>query len=254
MQPGSDAVVSEGTTAPLLDVTDLSVTFGGVAAVNSLSFSVTKGEVLALIGPNGAGKTTTFHLIAGASQPDSGRIIFDGKDIGGLRPDARCRLGLARTFQITQPFQQLSVTENVMVGTMLQQKSLAAARAQAAQYIDMVGLSEKADAPARGLSTGQRKRLELARAIATRPKMLLMDEVTGGVDQKSIPGMIALVRRLRETGLTILLIEHNMRVIGEVADRAIFMNRGRKIAEGTPADIAHHPEVIDLYLGDAAHA
>jgi branched-chain amino acid transport system ATP-binding protein len=240
--------------SPLLDVHGLSVVFGGIAAVRDLAFSVTAGEIVALMGPNGAGKTTTFHLVAGAQHPTAGRILFDGRDLAGLRPDARCRLGLARTFQITQPFQELSVAENVMVGGMMHHGTLSATRAEARRYVDMVGLAEKADAPAKGLSTGQRKRLEMARAIATRPKLLLMDEVTGGIDQKSIPGMIALVRRLREHGLTIVMIEHNMRVIGEVADRAIFMNRGVKIAEGTPSEIARHPEVIDLYLGDAAHA
>ncbi|WP_342364012.1 ABC transporter ATP-binding protein [Terrarubrum flagellatum] len=240
--------------APLLEVANLSVRFGGLVAVNDLNFTVARGEIVALLGPNGAGKTTTFHLIAGAQQPTSGRIVFEGIDLSGMRPDARCRLGLARTFQITQPFHELSVVENVMVGAMQHHRVLDAARYDARRYVDMVGLAEKADQLAKGLSTGQRKRLEMARAAATRPKLLLMDEVTGGVDQKSIPGMIALVKQLRDEGLTIILIEHNMRVISEVADRAIFMNRGVKIAEGTPAEIARHPDVIDLYLGEAAHA
>jgi branched-chain amino acid transport system ATP-binding protein len=240
--------------APLLQVRGLSVLFGGIWAVRDLDLAVAPGEIVALMGPNGAGKTTTFHLVAGAEKPTRGHILFDGRDMAGLKPDARCRLGLARTFQITQPFQELTVVENVMVGAMLHHDRLATARSEARASLELVGLSDKADMPAKGLSTGQRKRLELARAMATRPKLLLMDEVTGGIDQKSIPGMIELVHRLRANGLTIILIEHNMRVIGDVADRAIFMNRGERMAEGTPAEIAAHPEVIELYLGAPAHA
>ena len=235
---------------PLLKVEGITMAFGGIVAVDNLSFSVQPGEILALMGPNGAGKTTTFHVIAGVHAPTKGRITFDGHEITDTRPDRRCRAGLARTFQITQPFDELTVVENVMVGAIAHHRSMADARVEARRYVDMVGLSERADILAKGLSTGQRKRLEMARAMATRPKLLLLDEVTGGVDMASLPGLIELVKRLRGEGLTLIIIEHNMKVITELADRAIFMNRGARMAEGTPAEIARHPEVIELYLGD----
>jgi branched-chain amino acid transport system ATP-binding protein len=237
-------------TVPLLKVEGITMAFGGIVAVDNLQFSVQPGEILALMGPNGAGKTTTFHMIAGVYTPNSGSIIFDREDITRLRPDRRCRAGLARTFQITQPFSELTVVENVMVGAIAHHASMAEARNAARRYVDMVGLSERADVLAKGLSTGQRKRLEMARAMATRPKLLLLDEVTGGVDMASVPGLIELVKRLRAEGLTLIIIEHNMKVITELADRAIFMNRGVRMAEGTPAEIARHPEVIELYLGE----
>jgi branched-chain amino acid transport system ATP-binding protein len=241
-------------TDPLLKVEGLTMAFGGIVAVDKLQFAVQPGEILALMGPNGAGKTTTFHMIAGVYTPNSGSIIFDGANITALRPDRRCRAGLARTFQITQPFSELTVVENVMVGAIAHHASMAEARSEARRYVEMVGLSERADVLAKGLSTGQRKRLEMARAMATRPKLLLLDEVTGGVDMASVPGLIELVQRLRAEGLTLIIIEHNMKVITELADRAIFMNRGVRMAEGTPAEIARHPEVIELYLGeDAGH-
>ena len=246
--------MSPGEREPLLKVERASMIFGGLVAVKDLSIELSSGEILALMGPNGAGKTTTFNMIAGALAPSTGRVLFDGRDITRMRPDGRCRAGLARTFQITQPFQELSVVENVMVGAMLHHDRLASSRDEAMSYVEMVGLAEKADAKAKQLSTGQRKRLELARAMATRPRLLLMDEVTGGVDQKSIPGLVELVQRLHREGLTLIIIEHNMRVIGELAHRAIFMNRGETIAEGTLAEIAAHPDVIELYLGEAAHA
>lgn len=237
---------------PLLKVDGLSIAFGGIRAVDDLSFQVAPGSITALMGPNGAGKTTTFHMIAGVHAPTTGRVTFDGRDITGLRPDRRCKVGLARTFQITQPFEDLSVVENVMVGAMSRHSRLSHARQDAARYVEMVGLAERMDVLAKGLSTGQRKRLELARAMATAPKLLLMDEVTGGVDQKSLPGLIDLVLGLRREGLTLIIVEHNMRVINELADHAIFMNRGVKMAEGAPAEIARHPDVVELYLGEAA--
>jgi branched-chain amino acid transport system ATP-binding protein len=238
------------TPAPLLKVDDITMAFGGIVAIDKLSLTVTAGEIVALMGPNGAGKTTTFHVIAGVHTPTSGTIVFDGEDITRLKPDRRCRAGVGRTFQITQPFAELSVVENVMVGAMPYHRTMAEARAEAPHYVDLVGLSDRADMLAKGLSTGQRKRLEMARAMATRPKLLLLDEVTGGVDMKSLPGLIELVKQLRDSGLTLIIIEHNMKAITELADRAVFMNRGVRMAEGTPAEIAEHPEVIELYLGE----
>ncbi|HRP79289.1 MAG TPA: ABC transporter ATP-binding protein [Aquamicrobium sp.] len=239
-------------SGPLLSVDSVTMTFGGIVAVDNLSLEVRQGQILALMGPNGAGKTTTFHVIAGVHKPTHGRILFQGRDITGMRPDGRCRAGLARTFQITQPFEQLSVTENIMVGARPFHASMAELRKASEAYADKVGLGDKLDTPAGGLSTGQRKRLELARAMATRPSLLLMDEVTGGVDMKSIPGLIELVKTLRTDGLTIVLIEHNMKVISELADEAIFMNRGARMVSGTPREVATDPAVVELYLGDAA--
>lgn len=238
--------------APLLKVNGITKAFGGIVAVDDLSLTVASREILALMGPNGAGKTTTFNLIAGSLIPDSGSIVFDGQDITRLKPNGRCKAGVARTFQITQPFEELSVVENVMVATMPYHAGMAEMRRDAARYVDMVGLADRPDVLAGELSTGQRKRLEMARAMATRPKLLLLDEVTGGVDQKSIPGLIDLVKLLRQEGLTIIIIEHNMGVINELSDRAIFMNRGARLASGAPAEVAAHPEVIDLYLGEGA--
>ncbi|NPD17057.1 ABC transporter ATP-binding protein [Xinfangfangia sp. D13-10-4-6] len=236
---------------PILQVDAITMRFGGIVAIDNLSLDVKQGQILALMGPNGAGKTTTFHVIAGVHRPTSGRILFQGRDITNMRPDGRCTAGVARTFQITQPFEQLSVTENIMVGARPFHSSMADLRKASEVYAHKVGLGDKLDAPAKGLSTGQRKRLELARAMATRPKLLLMDEVTGGVDMKSIPGIIDLVKSLRDEGLTIVLIEHNMKVISELADEAVFMNRGARMVSGTPHEVATDPGVVELYLGEA---
>lgn len=239
-------------TAPdiLLRVEGLTKSFGGIKAVSDLSLTVETGQILGLMGPNGAGKTTTFNMIAGYYRPDSGRIGFDGHDVTRFKPSRRCRTGIARTFQITQPFDELTVIENVMVGAMRFHASLGEARREARHFVELVGLGDSANVTSKELSTGQRKRLEMARAMATRPKLLLLDEVTGGVDQKSIPGLIELVKTLRREGLTLIIIEHNMRVIGDLADHAVFMNRGARMAAGTPEELARHPDVVELYLGE----
>ena len=241
-------------SAPLLQVDAITMRFGGIVAIDNLSLDVKQGQILALMGPNGAGKTTTFHVIAGVHKPTSGRILFQGQDITAMRPDGRCRAGVARTFQITQPFEQLSVTENIMVGARPFHHSMAELRRASEAFADQVGLGDKLDAPAKGLSTGQRKRLELARAMATRPRLLLMDEVTGGVDMKSIPGLIDLVKSLRQGGLTIVLIEHNMKVIMGVCQRIHVLDGGRSLAEGTPGEVQNDPDVRRAYLGKKAAA
>lgn len=240
--------MADGT---LLQIEDLGIRFGGLVALEAISFSVRQGEVFGLLGPNGAGKTTLFNLISGALKPSSGRILFEGRNITRAKPDRRSKLGIARTFQITQPFHELSVEENVMVGTITRHSSLTAMRREAAPYVEMVGLEHKRHALAKELSTGQRKRLELARALATRPRLLLLDEVTGGVDHASIRGLVDLVASLRDTGVTLLVVEHNMRVITELADRMVFLNRGRMLVEGAPDEVASHDDVVNLYLGSA---
>jgi branched-chain amino acid transport system ATP-binding protein len=235
--------------AALLEVRGLTKRYGGVFANQDLSFDVEPGRILGIIGPNGAGKTTLFNLITGFVRPDRGDVVFGGRRVTGLRPDVLNHLGIARTFQIQKPFPRMTAEENVMIGALARGGGLAAARAHARRCLELVGIAEKAGDLARGLSTGQRKRLEMARAMATSPRLLLLDEVTGGVDQPSIPGLIELVGRLRAEGVTLLVIEHNMRVIMELADRVVFLHLGQKLAEGPPAEIARHPDVVGLYLG-----
>ena len=239
--------------AALLEVTGLTRRFGGVYANRDISFDVEAGSIVGLIGPNGAGKTTVFNLITGFIAPDGGEVRFEGRRITGVRPDALNRSGIARTFQILRPFPRLTVEENVMVGPIAHGQTMAASREHARRCLDMVGLAHKSADLARALSTGQRKRLEMARAMATAPRLLLLDEITGGVDQPSIPGLIALVGRLRQEGATLLVIEHNMRVIMQLAEKVVFLHLGEKVAEGTPQEIARHPKVVELYLG-RAHA
>ena len=237
--------------AALLEVRGLTRRFGGVYANRDIGFAVEPGSIVGLIGPNGAGKTTVFNLITGFIAPDAGEVRFEGSNITGARPDVLNRRGIARTFQILRPFPLLTVEENVMVGPIAHGRTMAGARAQARRCLDLVGLSHKAADLARGLSTGQRKRLEMARAMATAPRLLLLDEITGGVDQPSIPGLIALVGRLRREGATLLVIEHNMRVIMQLAEKVVFLHLGEKVAEGPPQEIARHPKVVELYLGHA---
>ena len=237
----------------LLSITGLTKHFGGVAAADNVNLSVNEGEILGVIGPNGAGKTTLFNLITGFERPDAGAIAFAGMEVTRLRPDQLNRRGIARTFQIQKPFPRMTVEENVMVGALPRAASVAEARARAGHAIALVGLANKRTAQGRELSTGQRKRLEMARAMATNPRLLLLDEITGGVDQPSIPGLIELVGRLRDEGVTLMVIEHNMRVIMELADRVVFLHLGETLAEGTPREVATNPAVMRLYLG-SGHA
>ncbi len=234
-----------------LSVSGVTKRFGGVVANRDVSFEVAPGELVGVIGPNGAGKSTLFEIITGFYRPDAGEVRLEGTRLTGLAPDRVCRLGVARTFQKLRPFPGMTVLENVTVGALTRIRDVRHAREQAREILERVGLADKAHAHGRTLSTGQRKRLELARALATRPRLLLLDEVTGGVDQRSIPGLVGLVRELHRDGLTVLVIEHNMRVITAVAQRIVALHLGEVIADGPPDVVARERRVVEAYLGQA---
>jgi branched-chain amino acid transport system ATP-binding protein len=216
-----------------------------------VSFAVEPGEIVGLIGPNGAGKTTLFHLISGLVAPDDGDIRLAGASTLGLRPHDVCRRGLARTFQIVKPFPRLTVLENVRVGALLRAPSFAAASVRAAEVLAFVGLGELADRPAHGLTLAARKRLELARALATSPRLLLLDEVMAGLNPTETERIIDLCRAINARGVALLLIEHVMRAVMALSRRVVVLSQGQVIAAGPPATIARHPRVVEAYLGEA---
>ncbi len=237
----------------LLQVDGISKRFGGLRAVQDLTFTVDEGEILGLIGPNGAGKSTVFNLINGVHAPDEGRIVFEGTDMTGEPPYRVARRGLARAHQIVQPLTGLSVFENCTVGACFGRENLplVAARAVAREVADFVGLGDRLDVLAGQLTTAGKKRLELARALSARPKLLLLDEVLAGLNPTETGRMIDTVRRIRERGVSILIIEHVMRAIMTLSDRIVVLSTGKKLAEGSPHEVANNPEVITAYLGDA---
>jgi branched-chain amino acid transport system ATP-binding protein len=238
---------------PLLSVDGVSKHFRGLLAVDRVSFDVAPGEILAVIGPNGAGKTTLFNMIAGVLAPDDGTIRFDGERIDGLTPDAVCRRGIGRTFQIVRPFPALSVEDNVVVGALLRRHDVAAARRHAVAILGRLDLLDKRAQPAAALTLPDRKRLEVARALATDPKLLLLDEVMAGLRPTETDRMVAILSALnRENGLTIVLIEHVMRAVMALAGRIVVLHHGAAIAEGPPATIVRDPAVIHSYLGAEA--
>ncbi len=234
----------------LLEVTALTKRFGGLQAVGGLDLRVEAGEIVGLIGPNGAGKTTVFHLIAGFHPPTSGAIHFKGASIVGLKPHAICRRGLARTFQLVQPFAALSALENVMIGAFNLGGDVTAARRRALEIVDFVGLGPKRDVPARALTLSDRKRLEMARGLATGPELLLLDEVMSGLNPTEIEEIIGLIRRVHARGVSLLILEHVMQAILALSHRLVVLHHGEKLAEGPPAVVARDARVIDAYLGE----
>ena len=236
----------------MLEVRDLSKAFGGLKAVDKASLDVRAGEIVGLIGPNGAGKTTLFATVAGFHKPDAGRITLQGHDITGMAPHRICAAGMVRTFQITQPFARISVRENIMVGAYFRTANRDEAANLAEAVAARVGMTDQLDRPGSDLTVAGRKRLELARALATRPALLLLDEVMAGLNPTEIAEIVEVVREVRKAGVTILLIEHVMQAVTSLAERVYVLNQGRMIAEGTPAAIAENPEVVEAYLGHGA--
>ena len=234
----------------LLQITDVTKAFGGLVAVNGAGLDVEEGEILGLIGPNGAGKTTLFNMISGEIQPDNGSITFNGNDITGLKPHTIAHRGLVRTFQIVKPFAKLSVVENVMVGAFINTSDVEQAESRAREVIEFVDLGNHADQLASNLTTASRKRLELARALATRPRLLLLDEVMAGLTPTESASMVVLLQGIREQGVTQLVIEHVMQAVMTLSDRIAVLHHGEMIAVGLPAQIASDSRVIEAYLGE----
>ena len=234
-----------------LELREVSKSFRGLKAVSGASFAVAPGGIHALIGPNGAGKTTIFNVVAGVYAPDAGEIRFDDRAIQGLRPDQVCAAGIGRTFQIVKPFAGLSVLDNVVVGALRQKKDVSAAKRHAAEIVERLGLGAKRDLPASSLTLPDRKRLEVARALATRPKLLLLDEVMAGLRPTECDQIVAVFRELnRAEGLTILLIEHVMRAVMALAGQITVLHHGEVIARGAPDEVVRNPAVLECYLGE----
>lgn len=248
----------------ILRVEGLTRRFGGLVAVNDVTFDVAAGRITAVIGPNGAGKTTLFNLISGAMPPSEGRVVFDGREITGLAPEAVARLGLVRTFQLVKLFSDLTVLENVKIGTHLhargglfaallrpgwaREEERAVAKA-AADLLDFVGLGDLADLPAAGLSYGRQRLLEMARALAARPRLILLDEPAAGLNAEESARLSAIIRRIAAGGSTVLLIEHDMTLVMNTADEVVVLDFGRKVTQGTPHEVRNNPDVIAAYLG-----
>ena len=239
--------------AALLEVEGLSKSFAGLRAAHGLTFAVGEGEIVALIGPNGAGKTTCFNIVAGVYRPDSGTVRLGGERIDGRHPDQICRAGVGRTFQLVKPFAGLTVLDNVVVGALNARRSVAEARRLAEEVLDLLGLAAKRRHPAASLTLPERKRLEVARALATGPRILLLDEVMAGLRPTEVDRMVQVLRDLNaQRGVTLLVIEHVMRAVMALSLRVIVMHHGEIIAEGTPDEVTRNPAVIECYLGEEA--
>jgi branched-chain amino acid transport system ATP-binding protein len=236
----------------LLEARNITKAFGSFRAVDAASVTLAKGDILGLIGPNGAGKSTFFNCLTGDLSATSGKVLFEGRDITALPPEARAELGLARTFQVPQTFEGMTVLENVMIGAFLRTSRRADAQARARLVLERVGMIGLADAPARTLGTPGRKRLEIARALATEPKLLLLDEAMAGLTQQEVKRAIALVRDIHASGITLVIVEHIMEVIMSLASRVMVFHQGREIARGSPREVTSNPAVISAYLGARA--
>ncbi|MGX1790339.1 ABC transporter ATP-binding protein [Bosea sp. NPDC055332] len=238
----------------ILETISLTRRFGGLLANADIDLKVRRGEILGLIGPNGAGKSTLFNQIAGAYPPSSGRILFEGQDVSALSAPRRCGLGIARTYQVPRSFDSMSVLENVVVGAFARHASARAARALAFETLDYVGLEGRAAAPASELTPPEKRRLEMARALATKPKLLLLDEVMTGLTPSEAQKGVEIIRRVRDEGVTVIMVEHVMEIVMPLVDRAVVLNLGRVLAEGLPAEIVRNENVIAAYLGDRNRA
>ncbi|MCC7283787.1 MAG: ABC transporter ATP-binding protein [Acetobacteraceae bacterium] len=238
----------------MLEVRGICRDFGALRANDNVSLGVGKGEILGLIGPNGAGKSTLFNMIAGAIAPSSGTITFEEHDITGAAPEARCRMGIARTFQVVRSFDSMSVVDNVMVGALLRDTNPRAARQAACEVLEFVELESRAEVPAVELTSPEKRRLELARALATRPKLLLLDEVMAGLTPTEARRGVELVRRIRQSGVTVIMVEHVMEIVMPLVDRVVVLDLGRLIASGSAAEVTNDPKVIAAYFGERRHA
>ena len=238
----------------ILEIQKVSKHFGGLAANSNVSFDVHPGQIVGLIGPNGAGKTTLFNCITGYYPPSKGEVLFKGVVMNGLQPNEVCRLGMARTWQKVRPLAKLTVLQNVMVGALARTHSLKVAREVAMEQLRVVKLAAKAEFLAGGLPIGERKKLEVARVLATKPELLLLDEVMGGLNPAESEEIILLILELKRLGLTQVVIEHDMKAIMRLSDRIVVLNSGEKLAEGTPHEVANHKDVVAAYLGEAVDA
>ncbi len=238
----------------MLEVKGVSRFFGGLAALTDISFGVEKGDILGLIGPNGAGKTTMFNVVNGFYPPSKGEVYFKQKKISGLKPHQICKMGIARTFQVVKPLQRMSVLDNVIASAFLRVKTRTRAEEIALDTIKFTGLLDDRDVISKGLPLGKRKKLEIARALATQPEMLLLDESFAGLNPAELDESIGIIRRIKERGITIMIIEHHMKVIMAISDRIVVLSYGQKLAEGTPKEIGNNPLVVEAYLGEAESA
>ncbi|WP_027717179.1 ABC transporter ATP-binding protein [Desulfovirgula thermocuniculi] len=234
----------------LLELRNVTIKFGGLIAVNDLSFTVNEGEIVGLIGPNGAGKTTVFNLISGVYRPTKGEIYFNGENIVGLKPYQVCQKGIGRTFQLVKPFGNKTVLYNVMVGAFLHTNNTHVSREKALEVLKLVGLHHRKDMLAKNLTIVDRKKLEVAKALATEPKLLLLDEVLAGLNPAEVNEAIEVIKRIHRAGVTILLIEHVLKAAMALSQRVVVIDYGRKIAEGPPEEVTNNPEVIKAYLGE----